>query len=138
MSSSRMQRRILRIIVLLLCIAMVSATCSCDREAEMIPIGPDVKYSLVIFFKVDATRDQIEHFWNEVLSYPKQGGHWPRPGVGDILRLSAVQGHEAVAVSYKSNATETDREDIKSRIRSSPIVYKVMQDVIPDNVKKLD
>jgi hypothetical protein len=127
----------LKVVALVLGIVMLSATCH-RREAEMVPIGPDVKYGLVIFFRVDATHDQIESFWAEVLSYPTQGGHWTRPGVGGILRLAAVHGHEAVAVSFFPNATEAEREDIKSRVHSSPLVYKVMENVVPQNIKKVD
>jgi len=103
----------------------------------MVPVGPDVRYDLLIFFNTDVTHDQIDTFWNEVLSYPTRDGHWTRPGVGGILRVAAVQGHEGVAVSFFSNATDAERTDIKSRVRSSPIVYRVMENVVPLNIKRI-
>jgi hypothetical protein len=106
------------------------------KHEQMVQIGPDVKHELVIFFKPDTTHDQIENFWAEVLSYPTQSGHWTRPGIGGILRLFPVQGYEAVAVTFFPSATQAEREDIKSRVHASPIVYKVMEDVVPQNIKR--
>jgi hypothetical protein len=108
------------------------------KHEQMVSIGPDVRHDLVIFFKVDSTHDEIESFWTEVLSYPTQGGHWHRPGVGRVLRSQAVEGHESVAVAFFPNATNAEREDVKSRIYSSPIVYKVIENVVPQDIKKLD
>ncbi len=132
-----MTQRTSQIVFLLLGVAMFGATCH-HREPEMLSIGPDVRYDLLIFFNTNATHDQIETFSNEVLSYSTRDGHWPRPGVGGILRVAAVQGHEAVAVSFFSSATDAERTDIKSRVRSSPIVYRVMENVVPMTVKRVD
>ena len=108
------------------------------KHEQMVPIGPDVKQELVIFFKPGTTHDQIESLWADVLSYPTQGGHWTRPGISGILRLFPIEGYEAVAVTFFPNATQAEREDIKSRVHASPIVYKVMEDVVPQNIKKVD
>jgi len=112
-----------------------------DEAAEkqkMVPIGPDVRADLVIFFKVDATHDQIESFWEQTLSTKSEKGHWPRPGVRDIMALVAVQGHEAIAVTFFANATEAERDDIKTGVKSSPLVYKVMEDVVPQDIKTIE
>ena len=122
---------------LLLALSVFGVACH-HREPQMISVGPDVPHELVIFFTEGATHDQIETFWSEVLSYPTRDGHWPRPGVGGILRIAAVQGHEGLAVTFFSNATDAERADIKSRVRASPIVYRVMENVIPMNVKRID
>ncbi len=112
-----------------------------DEEAErkqMVPIGPDVKADLVIFLKVDASHDEIETFWEQTLSTKSEKGHWPRPGIRDIMRLFAVQGHEAIAVTFFPNATQTQRDDIRARVKSSSIVYKVMEDVVPQDIKSIE
>jgi hypothetical protein len=108
------------------------------KHEQMVPIGPDAKHELVIFFKPGTTHDQIERFWAEVLSYPTQGGHWTRPGISGILRLFPIQGYEAVGVTFFPNATQAQREEIKSKVHASPIVYKVMEDMVPQNIKKVD
>lgn len=108
------------------------------KHEQMVSIGPDVSHDLVIFFKTDTRDDEIERFWTEVLSYPTKDGHWHRAGIGGVLRTDAVEGHEAVAVEFFPNATNAEREDIKSRVHSSPIVYKVIENVAPQDIKELN
>ena len=104
----------------------------------MVPIGPDAKAGLVIYFKTDATHDQIEAFSNEVLSTRVNNGTWPRSGISMILRLLPLQGHEAIAVSFFPDATEAQRDEIKKAVLSSPLVYKMLENVAPADVKKID
>jgi hypothetical protein len=75
----------------------------------------------------------------EVLSYPDpQGrGHSHREGIGMILRENAVEGHESVAINFRGDATEAQREQIKRAVGASPIVFRVLENVAPANVKKL-
>ena|SRR5687768_5089103 len=108
------------------------------EKQDMVPIGPDVKAHLVIFFKLDATHDQIETFWQETLSIKSNKGHMSRPGIREILRLLPVQHHEGIAVRFFPNATPAQREDIETRVKSSAIVYKVLEDVVPQDIKSLE
>jgi hypothetical protein len=110
------------------------------HKNEMRPIGPEVKASLVIYFKPGITNQQVEDFWHEVLSKPDpQGrGYYHRAGVGDISRIKSVQGHEGVSMSFSPNATDEERKEVERDIRSSPIVYKVLENVAPADVKKID
>jgi hypothetical protein len=103
----------------------------------MTPIIPEVA-DLVILFKSDATEDQINNFWDETLSTRQGTGSWPRPGTSGIARIGYVQGHVVVAVSFSPSATEAQREDIKSRVKSSPIVYKVMENVPQSKIDKIE
>jgi hypothetical protein len=126
--------------VALLSIACIRTSPSYEKN-EMIPIGPEVKASLVIYFKAGTTDEQIEDFWHGVLSDPDpQGrGYSHRPGVGDLMRVfPAVQGHEGIAITFFPEATENQRDELEAEIKSSPIVYKVLKDVAPKDVKKLD
>jgi hypothetical protein len=61
-----------------------------------------------------------------------------RPGIRAILRLLPVQDHEGIAVSFFPNATPAQREDIKVRVKSSPLVYKVLEDVVPQDIKSIE
>ena len=109
------------------------------KHEKMVPIGPEVQASLVVYFKHGTTHDQIEYFWQNVLSSPDPNGrgHWPREGIGMIGREKAVEGHEGVSVSFRGNATEAQREQIKRAVSASSIVFKVLENVAPANVKKL-
>jgi hypothetical protein len=126
--------------VALLSIACIRTSPSYESD-KMVPVGPEVKASLVIYFKVGTTDDQIEDFWHGVLSDPDpQGkGYYHRPGVGDLMRVfPAVQGHEGIAVTFFPEATRDQREELEAEIKSSPIVYIVLKNVAPNDVKKLD
>jgi hypothetical protein len=104
---------------------------------EMTPIIPEVA-DLVILFKSDANNDQIENFRDETLSTRQGTGTWPRPGISGIARIGFVHGHVVVAVSFLPSATEAQREDIKLRVKSSPIVYKVMENVSQSKIDKIE
>jgi hypothetical protein len=134
-----MSRPILAIILSSI-LGFVSSQCSSKRKDEVIPIGPEVKASLVIYFKKGVTEEQIKDFWQTILSKPDpRGGHLNRDGVRDILSVfTPVQGHEAVAVTFFPDASQEDRDKLKTDVRSSPIVYKVLENVSPAEVKKID
>jgi len=109
------------------------------KHEQMISIGPEVQASLVIYFKHGTTHYQIEDFWQNVLSYPdpRGRGHAHREGIRGISREDAVEGHEGVAITFFGTATEAEREQLKRAIGDSPIVYKVLENVAPADVKKL-
>jgi hypothetical protein len=103
----------------------------------MYPIGPSVKADLVVFFKSDATDGQIYNFATRTISDPKDGGDWPLPGIQTTLHLLAIDGHEGEAITFFPEATEAQRKYVRSRIDSSPIVFKVMENVVPSGIKKV-
>lgn len=107
----------------------------------MIPFGPEVKADLVIYFNAEVTDEQIDEFWRETLSkpHPEGRGYDHRDGVGDISRVfPPVQGHEGIAVNFFANATQAQREEVKADVMSSPLVYRVLENVAPKDVKNLD
>lgn len=131
------KRQILKIAAL---VAWVLATVGCPQNKERTLIGPDVTADRIIFFKLGVTEQQIATFWHEVLSRPRTDGKGddPRPGVGMTARESAVQGHEGISLSFFPNATQAQRDDLERAVKSSPLVYKVLKNTAPMNVKKLD
>ena len=61
-----------------------------------------------------------------------------REEIGLILRVSSVQGHEGTAVRFTANSSPAQRRMIKAAILSSPIVYKLLENVVPTEVKNLN
>jgi len=110
------------------------------RKNEMRPIGPEVKQNLVIFFKPGLTDEQVEGFLHEVLSKPDPNGKgfYLRRGISEFSRIHAVQGHEGVAISFFSYATKEEREAVVLDVKSSAMVYKVLENTAPAEVKELD
>jgi len=134
-----MSRTLVLFAIVLLGILMVFA-CSSPSQDKMVPIGPNVTASLIIYFKAGATDEQINNFSGEVLSKPKTDrGAALQDGICMFLRVyPPVQNHEAIAITFCENATKENREKLKAAIVSSPIVYKVLENVAPSDVKQLD
>jgi len=126
----------------LIIVALSLATLTCpSRKTDMRPIGPDVKADLIIYFNVGVSDSQVSTFWHQVLSRPRTDGRGydSREGVADMGRLfRAVEGHEGISVSFFPSATQAQRDELERDIKASPIVYKVLKNIAPINVKKLD
>lgn len=122
-----------------ICVSLVSVACS-SRKATVRLFGPEVRSDLVIFFNQDVTHQQIEDFWRDILSKPdlEGRGHPLRDGVGNIARNDAVQGHEGISVSFFATASQAQKEAVERDVRSSPIVYKVLNDTAPADVKNIE
>ena len=121
--------------------AWVLASVGCPfQNNERILIGPEVNADLIIYLKLGVTEEQIATFWHEILSRRRADGKGDdaRPGLGMIGRESAVQGHEAISLSFFRNAPQAQRDDFEREVRSSPIVYKILKNTAPITVKKLD
>jgi|GEM_PF-3325156 len=98
------------------------------KHEQMVPIIPEVA-QLVIFLKTSATHDEIQSFWNETLSTKQGTGSWPRAGIRDILRHGTVSDHEVIVVGFFPSAYEAERNNIRSIVASSPLVFKFFENV---------
>ena len=130
-----------RTLVIAATLGLLVSACPLQKRNEMHPIGPGVKASLVIYFKAGVTEQEIEKFLHEALTYPdpEGRGRYHKNGVGTLLRVyPPVQGHEAIAVTFLETATETQRREIKSATAASILVYKVLENVAPSDVKKIE
>ena len=128
-------------ITALLCIAIVACFVpACTRPDErMYPIGPEVTADLIVYFKTEATHDQIQDFWQNVVAYPRADGRGNshRPGVGRVARVDSVENHEGISVNFFSNATEVERAQLRRSIDASPIVFTVLENIASTEVKTL-
>ena len=120
---------------------LTTHSCSWPESNEMVQIGPDVKASMVIYYKAGVNEDQINYFLQNVIGRPdpEGRGYYHRDGIIMVLRVyPSVQGHEATAITLSDKITQVQRDEIKKEIISSPIVYKVLENIVPADVKKLD
>jgi hypothetical protein len=127
----------LKILLALLVLQMAGTGC---RREQMQPIGPDVNKSFVIYFKGGATGEDINAFFKQVLSrpHPEGRGHYLLEGVDWTSRVQSVQGHEAIAVTFSANATVEQKETLIRAVKSSPFVYRVLENVAPAEVKTIE
>ena len=110
---------------------------ACNRPDErMYPIGPGVKADLVVFFKSDATNDQIYAFATKTIADPAERGYQSLPGMSTTLLVS-VDRHQGYAISFFPEATAAQRKYVRSRIDASPLVFKVFENVAPKDITSL-
>jgi ketosteroid isomerase-like protein len=107
------------------------------QNEEMITFGPEVKASLVIIFKPGVKNDQIEEFRRNVLllvASTEQGDSY-LPGIRKYLRSLPNEEHEVIALTFHKEITTDQRAAIIERVRSSPFVFKLFEDLAPGRVK---
>lgn len=109
------------------------------RNERMVRIGPDVRSSLVVYLKSGMTEEQINDFLDRVLSNPdpRGKGHRPLPGIASIGRVPDVDGHAAIAVDLRGTATAKETGTIRDRLAHSEYVYRVLEDVVSQQVEHL-
>jgi hypothetical protein len=124
--------------VLMSIIVLLITGCSKREINEMIPVGPDVKADFVIFFKTGTSDAEIYKFVTETISTPVERGYKSLPGIRDVLQLRPIDGHEGYAITFFPDAPERQRDYVKAIIKSSTIVYRVLENVVPGEIKKID
>jgi hypothetical protein len=98
------------------------------RIEPMSPIVPAVANKVV--FKKDATHDEVQEFWQTILSEPHNvSGSMTRPGVRGITSNIPENGHEVVTFVFFETATDEQRADIRRRIMANPSVYQYLENV---------
>ena len=107
------------------------------QKQKIVKFGPDVIANLVIVFKPEVTDDQVEDFRRNVLQIvaSSEGDRSYSPGIRQYLRILPIEKHEAVAVTFHEDITREQRTAIIDRVKTSPLVFKVFEDVAPSNVK---
>lgn len=68
---------------------------------------------------------------------PDLGGHDLPDGVA-VQYLVRNADYEGVGITFSTDATLEQREQLKKAIGSSPIVYKVFENIVPDEITDLD
>ena len=99
------------------------------REDPMVPLVPEV--SNIVLFKQGVTNDEINGFWDDTISTKREDGRGNDllPGIGGVGRLSARDGHEVVEFNFFQSATNEQREYVFSRVRSSLVVFTLLENV---------
>lgn len=104
---------------------------SCDRSGseKLIPFGQDHRSSLVVFFKIGTTHEQIEAFNNDVVNVETYAL---------ALRYRLSNGKfVGVAVDFSTKTSTEQREELKKKVQESPIVHKIYENVIPKEINDL-
>lgn len=98
----------------------------------------DLPSDLIVYFNESATQDEINKFVFTVVGIPRpeQGpsAFDMLPEISSLTLVSELDGHQAYAIDLWQNVSETARREVVERIRQSPIVYVVLENVAPAEV----
>lgn len=123
--------------ILIVVLAVSSASCFRQDSGPMIPWkGMGDSNDVVFIFKNNATRDEITAFSNTVLHKPNIPGYGMahQDGIGDLMVGGMPGAREGGCVNFSRNATAEQKAKLIDAIRASPVVYKVYENAVPDEV----
>jgi hypothetical protein len=106
------------------------------RYKEQVSFGSEVRASLVLYLEAGASDEQVDSVWECLSSRDRR--HMPLPGIASICRVTPVDGHEAIAVSLMRSASKEEISAIRSRLGQCEHVYRILEDVVPADVERLD
>lgn len=123
------------LIILILLIMPFMVACQQKANDEMISISPDQKSDIVVFFKKGTKNEEINYFLDNVAGRQRPDGRGIEflDGMQSQFQIRN-QDYEGFAIELSENATQEERENILKAINSSPIVYKVFENVVPNEV----
>ena len=125
------------VLILLSLTLTVLQTQSCSKQEEVQEIfSLNSKVELLFFYKKESSKEAQNSFYEKVLNKPVAGGYWPRDGVRATFGVD-VNGYEGFGISFSKDATDEQKSGIKRLIKESPIVYKVYENVEPNEIKVL-
>src|SRR5215204_2461219 len=124
---------------LLFILAFQRYGCTQARYNEPIEFGPNMRTDLVFFFQKGTPPKEIEKFLlRDGLVIPAENGtgYYLPKGMGTGFGITH-DGLGGYGLDFKNSASAEQRFAIKSRIEKSPIIYKVFENVIPNEIKDL-
>ena len=131
-----MNIRNLALISILLTATLAQAQ-SCGRDQEVKKIFTlDSKVELIFFFRKDIQREERDKFYENALNRPVAGGYWPRDGVKSTFGIDR-DGYEGFGITFQEDATKEQKDEIKKLLKESPLIHKVYENVIPNQIGDL-
>jgi hypothetical protein len=100
-------------------------------------VNPNSDHGLVYFLKKDITAEERDFFLDSVAVIQRKDGrgHDLLPGVQSLLGIQSVDGYEGYALRYSSDITENQKSKNYYRIKGSPAVKALFEDVNPTKVR---
>lgn len=115
----------------------LAQTQSCSKQGEVKEIfNVESKVELLFFFTKDSSRNDRDYFYENIFMKNSDRGYYPRDGVQAVFGIDR-NGYEGFGVKFRPDATKEQRENIKKILTESPVVYKVYENVVPNEIKDL-
>src|SRR5688500_14665857 len=112
---------------------LLISACRQQVNDEWIISSPDQKVDIVFYFKKGTTNDEINYFLNNVIGYPhpEGKGHYSMKGIQAQFSVT-TQDYKGYAIELRKNIATGERENILNVINSSPLIFKVFENVVPN------
>ena len=127
----------MKFIFLILSIFVLTSVSACQQKVvdEWVKMNPDQKVDILFYFKKDTKNDDVNYFLNNVISTPREDGRGYSSMEGtQAMFLVRTQDFEGYAIKLFESAKPEERENILKAINSSPSIYKVFENVVPNEI----
>lgn len=129
------------ILILTICFGCFGCAHSCQAQQDdrIIHMSPDVPAELVFFFKKETTWKEILEFQRTVTGIPNPNGTGfsDLPGIMSGVKIDR-DGFEGEAINFQPDATDEEKAFVKKRVSESPLVYKIYENVVPNQINDLN
>ena len=99
-----------------------------QEDVRINEMSPEAPAELVVFFKKETDWKQILEFDRTVLA---------APGIMTVVKVD-LDGFEGKAINFQPDATKEEKGFLKKRVLESPLVYKIYENVIPNEITDLN
>ena len=105
---------------------------------QMQMFGPEVRAGEVVYYNLGVADAEIESFQQESLYQARADGRGFdfKPGITYFLRLTPSQahGHDGFAIGLSQSLPQKSREQLRSSLGESPLVFRVYHDTAPKDI----
>ncbi len=130
----------LYIIALLLILAQTNACQSRNKNKTQEIFNVNKKVELVYFFKKDVSSDDkksfLQEFADKFLLIPTREGYIP----GEVVKADFgidKNGYKGFGIRFEPDAKKEQKEEVKNYIMKSPLIFRIYQDVVPNEIDDL-
>lgn len=115
-----------------------ASSCRAQQDERINVMSPDVRAELVFFFKEGTDWEEILEFNRTVIGIPARNGtgYSSLPGMMTTVKIE-INGYEGEAINFQPNATEEEKAFVKKRVKESPLIYRIYENVVPDEITDL-
>jgi len=113
------------------CVALVpSETRQAFAKIGQVRVGPDVPAEIVILFGVGVSAGEIAAFDERHLS--KESEH--PVSIASFARMGPIEEHAVVALKLGSSVERIERKFFIERLLKDPIVFRIFENIAPDEI----
>jgi hypothetical protein len=113
-------------------------SCRAQEDDGIVEMSPDVHAELVFFFKKGTDWKKVLEFERTVIGIPAPDGtgYSSLPGMMSVVKIN-IDDFEGEAINFQSSATKEEKAFVKKRVSDSPLVYKIYENVVPNEITDL-